>query len=97
MNAVDPDGRFPIWNILGAALEYGIQVYDNYKSGKYGYDAWVGDVDFLDAALSTVNLAGKFKVAGMLLVEGAKAAIDITPNKEVKNVKHKCWTSTKYY
>ncbi len=80
---VDPDGRFPVWAVVSAGLEYGSQVYDNYKSGKSGYDAWVGDVDFLDVGLSAVNPTGKFKVAKTLLVEGTKAVIDITANKGV--------------
>jgi RHS repeat-associated protein len=43
----DPDGKIPIPLIaiglkfvIGAAIEYGSQVYDNYKSGKTGGDAW---------------------------------------------------------
>ena len=89
---VDPDGRFPIWAVVGAVLDYGFQVYDNYKSGKSGYDAWVGDVDFLDVGLSAVNPTGKFKVAKTLLVEGTKATISISVNdgvaveKDVKKV-----------
>jgi hypothetical protein len=59
-------------------------VYDNYKSGKSGYDAWVGDVDFLDVGLSAVNPTGKFKVAKTLLVEGTKALVNITANEQVE-------------
>ncbi|MPM25074.1 hypothetical protein SDC9_71564 [bioreactor metagenome] len=81
---VDPDGRFPVWAVVGAGLEYGFQVYDNYKSGKSGYDAWVGDVDFLDVGLSAVNPTGKFKVAKTLLVEGTKAVVNITQNEQIK-------------
>jgi RHS repeat-associated protein len=81
---VDPDGRFPFWAVVGAVVEYGSQVYDNYKSGKSGYDAWVGDVDFLDVGLSAVNPTGKFKVAKTLLVEGTKALVNITANEQVE-------------
>ena len=89
---VDPDGRFPVWAVVGAALDYGLQVYDNYQNGNTGYDAWVGNVDFVDVGLSAINPAGKFKVAKTLLVEGTKAAINISINdgvtveKDVKKV-----------
>jgi RHS repeat-associated protein len=84
MRLVDPDGRFPVWAVVGAVVDYGFQVYYNYKSGKSGYDAWVGDVDFLDVGLSAVNPTGKFKVAKTLLVEGIKAVVNITENERVK-------------
>ena len=80
---IDPDGKFPIWAIISGGLDYGLQVYDNYKNGKSGYDAWIGNIDFLDVGLSAVNPAGKFKIAKTLLVEGTKAVIDITANKGV--------------
>ena len=80
---IDPDGRFPVWAVVGAGLEYGFQVYDNYKSGKSGYDALIGNIDFVDVGLSAINPMGKFKVAKTLLVEGAKAVIDITTNEGV--------------
>ncbi len=80
---VDPDGRFPVWAIVGAAVDYGFQVYNNYQKGNTGYDAWVGNVDFVDVGLSVINPMGKFKVAKTLLVEGTKAVIDITVNEGV--------------
>ena len=80
---VDPDGRFPIWAFISACLDYGFQVYDNYKSGISGYDAWVGDVDLLDVGLSAVKPTGKFKIAKTLLVEGTKAVINITAHKGI--------------
>ncbi len=84
VNAIDPDGRFPVWAIVGAAVDYGFQVYDNYQKGNTGYDAWVGNVDFVDVALSAVNPVGKFKVAKTLVVEGTKAAINISANNGVE-------------
>lgn len=53
----------------------------NYHQGKSGYDAWVGDVNFVSVGLSTLNPAGKFKLAGTILVEGAKETIKYIPNK----------------
>ncbi|MCA2776071.1 MAG: hypothetical protein IM474_12620 [Microcystis sp. M135S2] len=64
----DPDGRIPIPLIVigvkffvGAAVEYGSQVYDNYKEGKRGGDMWkpqgVGKI-FLNGATSTVDPSG---------------------------------------
>jgi RHS repeat-associated protein len=84
VNMKDPDGRFPVWAVVGAALDYGFQVYDNYQNGNTGYDAWVGNVDFVDVALSAVNPTGKFKVVGTLAIEATKAAVDISANKGVK-------------
>jgi len=73
----DPDGRFPVWAVVGAALDYGLQVYDNYQqSGQLGYDELVGNVNFLSVGLSTINPSGKFKVLKTLAVEGLKAATE---------------------
>ncbi len=80
----DPDGRFPVWAVVGAALDYGLQVYDNYQNGSTGYNAWVGEVDFLDVTLSSVNPTGKFRIAKTLIVEGVKAAMDISANNGVE-------------
>lgn len=70
---VDPDGYFPWWAVAGAAIDYGFQVYDNYGKGESGFDAWIGDVNFIQVGLSAVNPTGKFAIAKTLLVEGAKA------------------------
>jgi RHS repeat-associated protein len=72
----DPDGRFPVWAVVGAALDYGFQVYDNYQNGSSGYNAWVGDVNFLSVGLSTINPSGKFMVLKTLTVEGLKASTE---------------------
>lgn len=73
----DPDGRFPVWAFVGAALDYGLQVYDNYQqSGQLGYNELVGNVNFISVGLSTLNPSGKFKVLKTLAVEGLKAATE---------------------
>ena len=101
MNAVDPDGRFSVWAAVGAAVDYGFQVYDNYKSGKSGYDAWVGDVNFVSVGLSAVNPAGKFKALKTLAVEVLKATTENTTfndgiqiNKDIKDVATKATVNT---
>ncbi len=84
---VDPTGKvipFPVWAVVGAALEYGFQVYDNYNDGKTGYDAWVGDIDFVDVLVSAVNPSGKCKVAAIMVEETIKATADISINKGFK-------------
>ncbi len=83
---VDPTGKvipFPVWAI-GAALEYGFQVYDNYKDGKTGYDAWVKDIDFTDVIASAIIPSGKYKVAVTMFEETLKATVDISINEGVK-------------
>ncbi len=85
VNQIDPDGRFPVWAFIGGALDYGFQVYDNYKEGKSGYDAWIGDVNFVSVGLSAINPTGKFKVLKTVVVEVVKAATeDTTVNDGVK-------------
>ena len=82
----DPNGEFPVWivwAIVGAGLDYGSQVYENYQNGKSGYDAWCGDVNFASVGLSAINPTGKFKVVGTVVVEGLKAAIEYKPNEGV--------------
>ncbi len=70
--------EFPVWAIVGAAVDYGFQVYDNYKNGSSGYDAWVGDVNFVSVGASAINPTGKFKVVKTIAVEGIKAATEKT-------------------
>ena len=77
---IDVDGEWP-WAVVGAALDYGLQVYDNYKKGKSGYDAWVGDINFVSVALSSVNIAGKYKAIKTLGIELAKSTFKYTPNE----------------
>jgi RHS repeat-associated protein len=63
----DPDGKCP-WCIvyaakfiIGAAVEYGSQVYDNYQSGKTGAEAWkpqsIGKI-LLNGGTSVVDPSG---------------------------------------
>jgi len=79
---VDPDGRW-VWAAVGASIDYGFQVYDNYQNGSTGYDAWVGKVNFVNVGLSAVNPAGKFKVLKTLAVELSKATVGYSPNEGV--------------
>ncbi len=63
----DADGKCPwcfvviVKFVVGAAVEYGSQVYDNYKNGKTGADAWkpqnTGKI-LLNGATSTVDPSG---------------------------------------
>ena len=75
----DPDGEFPIpviLGLIGAGLEYGSQVYDNYEKGNSGYDAWVGQVDFADVVVEGVATGTGAKFTGTVISEGLKASID---------------------
>ncbi len=97
----DPDGRFPIWAAAGAALDYGLQVYDNYQKGSTGYNAWVGDVNFVSVGLSTVNPSGKLKILKTLTVEIIKTGTDKTTvndglqiNTDVQDVATKAVVNT---
>ena len=80
---VDSDGRW-FWAAAGAAIDYGFQVYDNYRSGKSGYDAWVGNVNFVSVGLSAINPTGKLKIAKTFIVEATKETISYTANKGFK-------------
>ncbi len=84
---VDPDGRFPFWAVIGAVVEYGSQVYDNYKSGKSGYDAWVGDIDFLDVGAGKVTGAGSKKA-----VQNANKEVS-TANQKLKTAERQAQRS----
>ena len=77
---VDSDGRW-FWAAAGAVIDYGFQVYDNYRSGKSGYDAWVGNVNFVSVGLSAINPTGKLKIAKTFIVEAAKETISYTANE----------------
>ena len=55
-------------------------MYDNYSSGKSGYDAWVGDINFVSVALSAVNPCGKLKMAQVMAVEATKATVSFSQN-----------------
>ena len=77
---VDEDGEFPWPALIGSAIEYGLQVYQNYHAGENGYDTWIGNVNFAKVGLSAFNLLGKFKIAKTLLLEGAKETIIFTLN-----------------
>ncbi len=77
---IDPDGNQPIVGaLLGAAVEYGFQVYENYNNGLSGLDALFRNIDFADVALSAINPAGKLKLFGTLGVNMAKEFINYQP------------------
>ena len=80
MKYVDKDGEVPWLSLIGAVFDYGFQVYDNYQKGKSGYDAWVGEVNFVSVGLSAINPAGKFKLLGTVAVEGLNATVGFMPN-----------------
>jgi len=74
VNMVDPDGK--CWEILlGMVVEYGFQVYDNYKEGDTGYNLWLGNVDLAEVGLSAINPTKKGKLVFTLLVEVGKEVI----------------------
>lgn len=90
----DPDGDIPpqlIAGLIGAAWEYGSQVYDNYQNGDSGFDAWVGNVDFADVAtegVATGLTLGLNKVPGAnvgvtAVTELVKSSVDIKGNGDV--------------
>lgn len=83
----DPDGEFPvavvIWAAVGAAVDYGVQVYNNYSQGKTGSDAWT-DVNWASVAASAFNPCGKAKTSvtvAKVVVETAGNAIEFKANK----------------
>ena len=62
VNSNDPSGHCPwciVGAIIGAAVGYGVQVYNNYQSGYTGSDAW------------TSNISGEAIVGGALAGAGA--------------------------
>lgn len=76
----DPDGDCP-WCFVGAALDYGLQVYGNYKDGKTGYDAWVGDVNFVSVGVSAIPGGGS--LLGTVAKEALSSTVRVTPNSGV--------------
>jgi RHS repeat-associated protein len=100
VNKLDPDGKW-VWAVVGAALDYGLQVYDNYQNGSTGSDAWVGDVNFVSVGLSALNPSGKFKVLKTAVVEVVKAATEKSSlndgfqiNTDIKDVAKKATINT---
>ncbi|MBO4740768.1 MAG: hypothetical protein J5605_03880 [Bacteroidales bacterium] len=91
----DPDGEFPIWAMVGAAIDYGLQVYGNYNQGKTGVEAWT-DINVVSVVGSAVNPFSKVKaattvakvakIAGEVACETAQNAVDIRVDKNGLNV-----------
>ncbi|MGE6355318.1 RHS repeat-associated core domain-containing protein [Flavobacterium sp. NPDC079362] len=85
----DPDGRCVqcIWGaVIGAAVDYGLQVAVNYAEGKKGSDAWT-DVSLASIAVSAgagalsggISLLNQYKNAS----RGIKLAVDVTTDTGV--------------
>lgn len=98
---IDPIGEISVWPLSGPALDYDFQVYDNYQKGSSGYNAWVGNVNFVSVGLSAVNPTDKLKVLKTVVVEAVKAAAENTTikgrlqlNTEVKDVVTKVAVNT---
>ena len=91
----DPDGEFPLWAMVGAAIDYGLQVYNNYNQGKTGVEAWT-DINVVSVVGSAINPFSKVKaattvakvakVAGEVACETAQNAVEIRVDKNGFNV-----------
>jgi len=75
----DPDGDCP-WCFIGAAIDYGLQVADNYRKGDTGMDAWYGNVNFVSVATSAIPGGG---VVGAIAKGFVTSAVEWTPNSGV--------------
>lgn len=75
----DPDGECPwvVGAIIGAAIDYGCQVYDNYHRGKSGSDAWT-DVNWTSVAASAVCPGSKMKTVAKVAITVGTAAVSNT-------------------
>lgn len=86
----DPDGNCPWCAVIAGAWEYGSQVYDNYQTGDTGYNAWVGNVDFVDVAIEagTNLIPGGKLLKGTVMVGGEfiKNSVDVTGNLDVNYI-----------
>lgn len=83
MNAVDKDGLFPIWPIIFALADYGMQVSDNYNQGLRGYDMLLGEINVAEVILSAVPVSKGSTIAQLgktFAKEAFKAGIKYTPN-----------------
>ncbi|MBS1645431.1 MAG: hypothetical protein JST36_10370, partial [Bacteroidetes bacterium] len=72
----DPNGDCP-WCFISAAVDYGIQVADNYSKGSSGYNAWVGDVNFVSVAVSAIPGGG---LLGTVAKEALSSTVSWRPN-----------------
>ena len=83
MNVVDKDGLFPIWPIIFALADYGMQVSDNYNQGLRGYDMLLGEINVAEVILSAVPVSKGSTIAQLgktFAKEAFKAGIKYTPN-----------------
>ena len=82
VNRIDPKGKNPIVSaLLGMAIDYSFQVYENYQKGYSGKEAWINQVDFADVGFSAINPGGKFKTVGTFAVNAAKEFVKVNLNE----------------
>ena len=59
VDRIDQKGKNPIVSaLLGMAIDYSFQVYENYQNGYSGKEAWINQVDFADVGFSAINPGG---------------------------------------
>lgn len=82
MRMIDKDGRIP-WPVVFAALDYGMQVFDNYNNGLRGYDMLFGEINFVSVILSALPVSKGTTIAQLgktFAIETIKAGVEYTPN-----------------
>jgi hypothetical protein len=94
----DEDGEFLlvaiiVGTVISAAINYGSQVYRNYRQGMSGKDAWFNKIDFADVAISGIagGLSAAFPVAAPWIAYATPVfqnAVDYTPSDQWKSVFH---------
>jgi RHS repeat-associated protein len=95
---VDENGEFILSAIIigvvvSAAINYGSQVYRNYRQGFSGKDAWFNKIDFADVAISGIagGLSVVFPAAALWISYATPVlqnAVDYTPSGQWKSVFH---------
>ena len=85
VNFVDPDGNNPIVSgLLGGAIDYGFQVYGNYKKGLSGKEALWDNIDIVNVGLSAISpgkkIAFGWKVAISFVANLGEAMLEYQPN-----------------
>jgi hypothetical protein len=95
---VDEDGEsiivaIIVGTLVSAAVNYGSQVYRNYRQGMTGKDLWLNKIDFADVAIS--GIAGGFSAAFPSSAQWIsyatpvlQNAVDYTPSEQWKSVFH---------
>ncbi len=75
---IDPDGNIAwvpivVAAVVGAVVDYGIQVAVNHMMGDRGYDAWLGNIDYFDIGVSALT-SGMSYGGGLGASVGGKVA-----------------------